>query len=296
MLKQRIITALVLLPLAMALLFYPGLKVFSLILIPIFGIIAWEWSRLLQTNFFVKTLFIVIVLAALGGIYYWLTQREFFEYPTIPNNWTEVHPFKLLMVSIMAWVVAFVLILLYPKAGRTWLRGPWIRALFGVVFLAAAWLAIVLIRSTDILQNHFYGGWLLLLMFVVIWGADVGAYFFGKTMGRHKLAPVVSPNKTWEGAIGGLVTATVLSSVAAYFIGLSFSLSWFVLLAVILVVVSVIGDLFESMLKRQAGIKDSSQILPGHGGLLDRLDSTLSVAPFFIVALLIFKHGFSLSL
>lgn len=296
MLKQRIITALVLLPLAMVLLFYPGLKVFSLILIPIFGIIAWEWSRLLQTNVVIKTLFIVLVLLALCGVYYWLNEREFFEYPAIPSNWAEVHPFKLLMVSIMAWVVAFVLILLYPKVGRVWLRGPWIRALFGLIFLVSTWLAVVLIRSTDIVQNHYYGGWLLLLMFVVIWGADVGAYFFGKAMGKRKLAPVVSPNKTWEGAIGGLVTATLLSTIAAYFIGLSFSLSWFVVLAIILVVVSVVGDLFESMLKRQAGIKDSSQILPGHGGLLDRLDSTLSVAPFFIVALLLFKHGLSISL
>lgn len=296
MLKQRIITALVLLPLAMALLFYPGLEVFSLILVPIFGVIAWEWSRLLQTNVLIKTLFIVIVLLALGGVYYWLNQREFLDSPVIPVNWTEIHPFKLLMVSVMAWIVAFVLILLYPRAGRVWLRGPWLRALFGLVFLVGAWLAIVMIRSTDIVQNHYYGGWLLLLMFVVIWGADVGAYVFGKTLGKHKLAPVVSPNKTWEGAIGGLVTATVLSTLAAYFIGLSFSLAWFALLAVILVVVSVIGDLFESMLKRQANIKDSSQILPGHGGLLDRLDSTLSVAPFFVVALLIAEHGFSLSL
>lgn len=296
MLKQRIITALVLLPLAMVLLFYPGLKVFSLILVPIFGVIAWEWSRLLQTNVVIKTLFIVIVLLALGGVYYWLNQREFFDSPVIPVNWTEIHPFKLLMVSVMAWIVAFVLILLYPRAGRVWLRGPWLRALFGLVFLVSAWLAIVMIRSTDIVQNHYYGGWLLLLMFVVIWGADVGAYVFGKTLGKHKLAPVVSPNKTWEGAIGGLVTATALSTLAAYFIGLSFSLAWFALLAVILVAVSVIGDLFESMLKRQANIKDSSQILPGHGGLLDRLDSTLSVAPFFVVALLIVEHGFSLSL
>lgn len=296
MLKQRIITALVLLPLAMVLLFYPGLKVFSLILIPIFAIIAWEWSRLLQTNIVLKTLFIVLAVAGLCGVYYWLNQGEFFDYPLIPINWTETHPYKLLIVSIMAWVVAFVLILLYPKVGRVWLRGPWIRALFGLVFLVSTWLAVILIRSTDIAQNHYYGGWLLLLMFVVIWGADVGAYAFGKAMGKHKLAPVVSPNKTWEGALGGLVTAMVLSTIAAFFIGLSFSLAWFMLLAMVLVVVSVIGDLFESMLKRQAGIKDSSQILPGHGGLLDRLDSTLSVAPFFIVALLIFKHGLSLSL
>jgi phosphatidate cytidylyltransferase len=296
MLKQRIITALVLLPLAMALLFYPGLEVFSLILIPIFVIIGWEWSRLLQTNMIIKSLFIAFVIASLCGTFYWLNQREFFDYPVIPTNWTEIHPFKLLIVSIMAWVVAFVLILLYPKVGRVWLRGPWVRALFGLVFLVSAWLAVVLIRSTDIVQDHYYGGWLLLLMFVVIWGADVGAYAFGKTMGKRKLAPVVSPNKTWEGAMGGLITATVLSTIAAFFIGLSFSLAWFVLLALVLVVVSVIGDLFESMLKRQAGIKDSSQILPGHGGLLDRLDSTLSVAPFFIVALLIFKHGLSLNL
>ncbi|MCW9028563.1 MAG: phosphatidate cytidylyltransferase, partial [Kangiella sp.] len=186
MLKQRIITALVLLPLAMALLFYPGLEVFSLILIPIFVIIGWEWSRLLQTNMIIKSLFIAFVIASLCGTFYWLNQREFFDYPVIPTNWTEIHPFKLLIVSIMAWVVAFVLILLYPKVGRVWLRGPWVRALFGLVFLVSAWLAVVLIRSTDIVQDHYYGGWLLLLMFVVIWGADIGAYAFGKTMGKRK--------------------------------------------------------------------------------------------------------------
>ena len=127
---------------------------------------------------------------------------------------------------------------------------------------------------------------MLLLMLVIIWGADVGAYFAGKTWGKTKLAPVVSPNKTWEGALGGLVLAVAVGMAVASLLSLELDWLKFTVFVIVMVVLSVFGDLFESMLKRQANIKDSSNILPGHGGLLDRLDSTLSVAPFFVAGVL----------
>lgn len=286
MLKQRIITAVLLLPLVGCLLFLPDLLTFSAILVPVFGILAWEWSRLLQTGKAGQSIFIVLSLAAVGGLFYQLYQQNFFSEASLPLLWYDAYPFKLLVVALLVWVVASIFVLLYPKTTKTLFRGPWLRGLFGIVILAAAWLAIVVIRSLLINVDYTLGAWMLLLMLVVIWGADVGAYFAGKTWGKTKLAPVVSPNKTWEGAFGGLVLAVAVGMGVASLLSLELDWLKFTVFVIVMVVLSVFGDLFESMLKRQANIKDSSNILPGHGGLLDRLDSTLSVAPFFVAGVL----------
>ena len=286
MLKQRIITAVLLLPLVGCLLFLPDLLTFSAILVPIFGILVWEWSRLLQTGKAGQSVFIVLSLAAVGGLFYQLYQQDFFSEASLPLLWYDAYPFKLLIVALLVWVVASIFVLLYPKTTKTLFRGPWLRGLFGIVILAAAWLAIVVIRSLLINVDYTLGAWMLLLMLVIIWGADVGAYFAGKTWGKTKLAPVVSPNKTWEGALGGLVLAVAVGMAVASLLSLELGWLKFTVFVIVMVVLSVFGDLFESMLKRQANIKDSSNILPGHGGLLDRLDSTLSVAPFFVAGVL----------
>ncbi len=286
MLKQRIITAVLLLPLVGCLLFLPDLLTFSAILVPIFGILVWEWSRLLQTGKAGQSVFIVLSLAAVGGLFYQLYQQDFFSEASLPLLWYDAYPFKLLIVALLVWVVASIFVLLYPKTTKTLFRGPWLRGLFGIVILAAAWLAIVVIRSLLINVDYTLGAWMLLLMLVIIWGADVGAYFAGKTWGKTKLAPVVSPNKTWEGALGGLVLAVAVGMAVASLLSLELDWLKFTVFVIVMVVLSVFGDLFESMLKRQANIKDSSNILPGHGGLLDRLDSTLSVAPFFVAGVL----------
>ena len=286
MLKQRIITAVLLLPLVGCLLFLPDLLTFSAILVPIFGILVWEWSRLLQTGKAGQSVFIVLSLAAVGGLFYQLYQQDFFSEASLPLLWYDAYPFKLLIVALLVWVVASISVLLYPKTTKTLFRGPWLRGLLGIVILAAAWLAIVVIRSLLINVDYTLGAWMLLLMLVIIWGADVGAYFAGKTWGKTKLAPVVSPNKTWEGALGGLVLAVAVGMAVASLLSLELDWLKFTVFVIVMVVLSVFGDLFESMLKRQANIKDSSNILPGHGGLLDRLDSTLSVAPFFVAGVL----------
>ena len=181
MLKQRVITAVLLLPLVACLLFLPDLLTFSAILVPIFGILAWEWSRLLQTNAAIQSAFIILVLAAIGGLFYQLNLQNFFSDTSLPLLWYDVYPFKLLAVALLVWIVASILVLLYPKLSNVLFRGPWLRAVFGIVILAAAWLAIVVIRSLLIQVDHNLGAWMLLLMLLIIWGADVGAYFAGKS-------------------------------------------------------------------------------------------------------------------
>ncbi len=298
MFKQRLITALLLLPLAVVLLFYPSLQNFSLILIPIFGVLAWEWSGLLKSEkSYVRWELIILTLGFIGYLFYQLYQAGFFQSPgNVPDfnasfSIFEANPLKKIVVGNLVWILALVLVLLYPNGTKLWSKGASIKIFMGAVILPVAWLAIVLIRSSQYETDVNYGGFLLLLMFFIIWGADVGAYLTGKTFGKNKLAPVVSPNKTWEGFFGGLITSLLVAWALGTYMGLPLPLKYFIPFVLILGIVSVIGDLFISMLKRQADIKDTSNILPGHGGLLDRLDSTLSVAPFFVILLLWLNGG-----
>ena len=174
MLKQRIITAVLLLPLVGCLLFLPDLLTFSAILVPIFGILAWEWSRLLQTSKAGQSIFIVLSLAAVGGLFYQLYQQNFFNEASLPLLWYDAYPFKLLIVALLVWVIASIFVLLYPKTTKTLFRGPWLRGLFGIVILAAAWLAIVVIRSLLINVDYSLGAWMLLLMLVLILPVRLG--------------------------------------------------------------------------------------------------------------------------
>ena len=148
----------------------------------------------------------------------------------------------------------------------------------GAVLILPAWLALVQLRQVGALA--------LLAIMGVVWVADIGAYFAGRSLGKHKLAPNISPGKTWEGAIGGgvAVLAYGVSLAAKLPAILAGNLGLLLLTLVLLTAISILGDLFESMLKRQAGLKDSSKVLPGHGGVLDRIDSLTSTLP--LVALL----------
>ena len=137
-----------------------------------------------------------------------------------------------------------------------------------------------------------HGASYFLYVFFIVWAADVGAYFSGKRFGRHKLAPLVSPGKTIEGMLGGLLCVSALAALAAWWFGYSGREAWvFVALSLLAALFSVFGDLFESLLKRQANIKDSSSLLPGHGGVLDRIDSVLAAAPVFLFGITLFLAG-----
>ena len=151
-------------------------------------------------------------------------------------------------------------------------RAAWLAA--GFIYLAPAAIALVRLRHV-----HLVGRWDMLFLVLVIWASDIGAYLVGRLVGGPKLAPAISPGKTWSGAIGGLIAAGLVGSGVALWAGGRLPLLHCITIAVILGMASQIGDLLESWLKRQFGVKDSGRSIPGHGGLLDRLDGMLTAAP-----------------
>jgi phosphatidate cytidylyltransferase len=182
----------------------------------------------------------------------------------------------LLFITLAWWLIALILVALYPRASQTWGQSVWMRGAMGLLVLIPCWRAINVIHGAE------DGPYKLLFLFVLIWGADTFAYFAGRQWGKHKLAPNVSPGKTVQGLCGALFGTTVITVGALVLLGIpqQFWLCGMVL-SMVTVLFSVLGDLFESMLKRNVGLKDSGQLLPGHGGILDRIDSLTAAAPIF---------------
>jgi len=279
LLKQRIITALILAPAAILAIFYLPLPYFSGLLLAIMAIGAWEWGPLMgfankrRRLFFVLTNVIIISLL--------------WQYLGLQALWDEPHTLNqnvmiLLWLSVAWWLLSALLTFAYPKYSKFWSSHRSIRGMFGWLTLVPTWLAFMVIRSNEYSTDPYHGAQLLMTLFVMVWSADVGAYFVGKSIGKHKLMPNVSPGKTLEGFIGGVVFACVLALVAGYFLDWNQSQLFLVLVVTaIITTISVLGDLNESMFKRQAGVKDSGTILPGHGGILDRIDSLTATAPVF---------------
>ncbi len=273
MLKQRLLTALILIPLVV----WAVLGLNTIVLGLIFGMFVllggWEWARLIGLQ---STLARSAYVAFIAMLLYLST----FLLAT-----SESFIFNVLVVTGLWWLVATIWVFRYR--GETGLKSidTQFGLFVGVMVLVPTWLAMIYIHafSED-------GPAMLLFVMVLIWAADSGAYFTGRRYGKHKLAPQVSPGKTIEGVAGGLFAAALFSVIGA----ISFDLPVlggisFVLLSVIVVLLSVIGDLFESLFKRRAGVKDSGQLLPGHGGVLDRIDSLTAAAPIFALALAVFE-------
>lgn len=265
MLKDRVITAVLLIPLVVyAVLFSPSF-LFALILGLIFLIAANEWEHIARFKQLRSGLFIVILGAGmLAGL---LMSHQFSDI--------------VLSLSLLWWLCALLGIMTYPRYFPPGRKLYFAKMVAGLLILLPAYCAMLRLH-----QASTQGPWLLLCLFVIIWAADTGAFFFGKNFGRHKLAPLVSPGKTWEGMLGGLLAgaiAAILSTRILYLPALQSVL--FVGLAVVAIIVSVIGDLTISMFKRHVGLKDSGSLLPGHGGLLDRIDSLVSAMPIFALGL-----------
>ena len=260
-LKRRVATALLLLPLAIALVLFAPQDAFALGAAAVFVVAALEWAPLAGWGAGARPWLYALGLALALAATWWFA----FELPPVGR--------ALLATGLAWWTLALV-----------WLVGRWplptgAKLLAGLLTLAPAWYAVVTLHG---LRS---GPALVLLLLLIIWAADVGAFFAGHAFGRHKLAPEVSPGKTWEGALGGFVLAALVAGVGATLLG--FALGSFVLLALVTIAASIVGDLTESLLKRQAGAKDSGVLLPGHGGVLDRLDSLFSAAPVFLAGWLL---------
>lgn len=270
MLKQRILTALVLAPVMIGGIFYLPITQFMLFIAAIVVIGAWEWANLAGLKTALPRIAYAVFIAALIGA------LSYFDAVQEP---------EVLYLAFAWWMLAFVLVATHPKFSAAWSHTV-TRLVMGVFVLVPMWVGFVQIKS------YPFNDYLILFVMFVIWGADVGAYFSGRRFGKRKLAPNVSPGKTWEGVYGGLLATTIIACLGAWFLqdntSLSLSLNqWLLIIATtyVLTFVSVVGDLLESLLKRHRGIKDSSNLLPGHGGVMDRIDSMTAAIPVFALAL-----------
>ena len=258
MLKQRIIAALILVAAFLAALFYFPHLAWALFMAAVTVGAAWEWARLSGYSATNSVLY-AIVVAGLAALLY-----------VGVNAWIV----KLISVAVLVFWLAVVPLWLSRHAT---IRHPIILALTGFIVLLPTWLALVMLRDM--------GASVVFFLMSLVWVADTAAYFSGRRWGKHKLAPRISPGKTWEGVVGALlgvmlyvvlwreIAADALTQFAAI------PIAALMLAAALLVVISIVGDLFESHMKRCAGMKDSSHLIPGHGGILDRIDSQTSVLP-----------------
>ena len=270
MLGQRIVTAVILLALLVPALLASNPWYFQLLTLALIGAAAWEWGRLNQAGMTLSLGFGAALVAACA-----LAWRA---------GWTDATPSAVWWLATLLWVAGGALALRTGPQG--WPQVPQIlRWVLGLVALWAAWLALTAARARGL---NF-----ILSIFCIVWVADTAAYFGGRAFGRRKLAFTISPGKSWEGVWSGM--AAVLALAAAWLLGQSGSTTigpslfsalardWGLVLGIVLLAgltgMSVVGDLFESLVKRAAGMKDSSRLLPGHGGVLDRVDALLPVFP-----------------
>ena len=279
MLKQRIITALLLAPAVILAIFYLSLINFAAVMLVVMAIGAWEWGPLMGFSSKRRRLaFVAITSSLIATLWHFLPIDQLWQAPKVLLEQVNI----VLWLAVAWWLLSASLTFLYPRCSAFWSSHRSVRGLFGWLTLVPTWLAFMTLRSSDYQVDNYHGAQLLMFLFLMVWSADVGAYFVGKSIGKRKLLPNVSPGKTLEGFLGGVVFACIMVAIAGYFIDWSIEQYQIVLPVTILITtISVLGDLNESMFKRQAGVKDSGSILPGHGGILDRIDSLTATAPIY---------------
>lgn len=260
MLRQRLFTALVIASIMLALIFFAPGWLFAATMLFMALVGAWEWSALIgRPGRFERVemagLFLaIVVLAALA----------------LPLS---VYPLSMAAycgAALLWWLVSLVWIAWW----RAQFSAP-VKVFCGIMTLLPSLAAVVAVRAVS--------PWYLVVLLLLTSAADIGAYFAGRTFGRHKLAPLVSPGKTWEGVAGGVILVVAVAAIASHWLPVYAPL--FILLCVGVALLSVVGDLSESLFKRQAGVKDSGRFFPGHGGVLDRVDSITAAAPLYWLGL-----------
>lgn len=256
--RERLFTALLLVPVVLAALLHLSGETLALVLAAVITYGAWEWAQFVAPasvpGRLVFTFFVADLIAALF-LLFGLDLKLPYLFETATAGWA-------LMV---VWLARFPT----PLPGL-------VALIVGALILVIAWVALALLAVA---------GWQwLLFLLVLVWAADVGAYFAGRRFGVRKLAPAVSPGKTWAGVAGGLLLSLLVAVAGALWFALP--LLPFLALCLITALISVVGDLTVSMFKRASGLKDSGRLLPGHGGLLDRIDSLLSAAPVLVLGLI----------
>ncbi len=259
MLKTRVITAVFLTIGFLAALFLASKLVWTLLTLTATLIGVWEWSKLIKLHKHEMHIYVGLALA-IGLLLIFSIDTSFALYH-------DEIVFSLLGLSALFWIVFSPIWLISRKK----INHKLLMACLGLVLLMATWVALTGLQNIS--------PWLLLGVLATVWIADSAAYFAGKRFGRHKLAPEISPGKTWEGVAGAMLAATIYGLALSHYLHYT---RWLIPGLWLIVVLSIMGDLFESLLKRQAGVKDSSHLLPGHGGVLDRIDGLIPTLPLVL--------------
>ncbi|AKP32877.1 phosphatidate cytidylyltransferase [Yersinia aleksiciae] len=280
MLKYRLITALILIPVVIGALFLLPPVGFAIVTLFVCMLAAWEWGQL--AGFATRSQ--RIWLAILCGF---LLVLMLLSLPAYQHSAHLPQVSVPLWLSMGWWLAALLLVLTYPRSAAFWRDSRLLRIIFGILTIVPFFWGMVALRQYGYDQHHNIGAWWLLYVMLLVWGADSGAYMFGKLFGKHKLAPKVSPGKTWEGLIGGLLTSALISWLFGRYAPLDIIPEKLLICSVVAALASVLGDLTESMFKREAGIKDSGHLIPGHGGILDRIDSLTAAVPVFACLMLL---------
>lgn len=269
MLKARILTAIVVLPLFLSALFYLQDIFWAAFLLALTVIGSREWSRLSQFSVKDTILFMLLTTLVGGELLFLLSESIKVNVYSLDFMWIYI-------LSVVFWIVGAPLYLKQFYA----IKSPFIWMLIGWLLLLSTCLALYQLRAISPL--------LLLGLMATIWISDTAAYFTGRAFGKHKLAYTISPNKTWEGVAGALMAVLIYGLAWDFWITEETLTPTLVPLLIVMAILGIVGDLYESLIKRHAGVKDSGRILPGHGGILDRIDALISTLPFAILALLIF--------
>ena len=281
MLLKRIITASVLATLIALAVFELPMEYFSLAIGLITLLAAWEWSNLADLSSTLKrALFIVALILPMLGIHFW---TQILELIAQAVDWPDVRDYSgilewLVIPPVLFWVLVMILIRNTPAAVVALQLKTRYKLLIGWFVLLSAWMFLSRLRS-------LYGSEMTMYFLILIWVADISAYFAGKKWGETKLSPEISPGKTVAGMYGALISGLICAILLnLYNLRYGFNpmiAADFVLISILTVLISIYGDLFVSVVKRQRGVKDSGSLLPGHGGVLDRIDSMIAAIPFF---------------
>lgn len=268
-LLSRILTALVLAPLAILGVLYLPPTWFAALIGAVMLLGVWEWTRLIGVERVRFRCAVVLVNAALLLLTWFLLNRAYY-----------VH---IVQVGVVWWLLALFWLGRFSFAQKATVTNLEIKMVVGSLLFVPAWCAAVLLR-----EGNAMGPWWLLYVVVLVWVADVGAYFAGRRYGQHKLAPQISPGKTREGVYGALAVSAAYAAICGSQAGMPAPAVVILTgLSLIVVLFSIVGDLFESLIKRHSNHKDSGTLLPGHGGILDRIDSLLAALPIFVVGKLL---------
>lgn len=267
MLYQRILTAIPLAALVFWVIFFQPTSVFFYFALFIVLIAAYEWAKLSAVkNIYLRCAYALVITVSTWGVQ---------QYAADYISWV-------IFIAVMWWFsISFYLKFAQPKAANSDLKLD--KLFIAFIVLPAAALAMREIHSFQLGLDVRGSAWLFYALSLV-WVADIGAYFSGKKFGKNKLAPHISPGKTKEGLLGAVITTSLYTLLVSFYFDLDRDMAiMLVMLSVIVTFISVTGDLYISFLKREAGLKDSGNILPGHGGMLDRVDSVLAAMPVFLL-------------